>query len=83
MVVDCREVCEHVHKSVYGPRPSYGHLLTEHLTHNDFQGRAALSLILESALFCKDRKFTRRPPQGLFKVAVHPPRKEDSALIGT
>ena len=42
MVVDRREVCEHVCKSVYGPCPSYGHLLTESLTHGDFKGRAAL-----------------------------------------
>ena len=63
MVGDRSEVCDHVRKSVYGPRPSYGHLMTERLTHSDFQGHAA--------------------PQGLFKVAVHPPRKEDSALIGT
>ena len=49
MVADRREVCEHVRKSVYSPRPSYGHLLTERLTHGDFQGRAALALILESA----------------------------------
>ena len=49
MTVDRREVCEHVRKSVYSPRPSYGHLLTERLTHADFQGRAALALILESA----------------------------------
>ena len=48
MVVDRREVCEHVRKSVYGLRPSYGHLLTERLTHGDFHGRAALTLILES-----------------------------------
>ena len=47
MVVDHREVCEHVRKSVYGPSLSYGHLLTERLTHGDFQGRAALALILE------------------------------------
>ena len=40
VVVDRREVCEHVRKSVYGPCPSYGHLLTERLTH---------ALILESA----------------------------------
>ena len=31
-------------------------------------------------LFYKDREATGRPPQGLFNVAVHPPRKEDSAL---
>ena len=49
MVVDRREVCKHVRKSVYGPQPSYGHLLTEGMTHGDFQGCAALSLILESA----------------------------------
>ena len=49
MVVDRREVCEHVRKSVYGPRPSYGHLLTERLTLGDFQGRAGLALIHESA----------------------------------
>ena len=81
VVVDRREVCEHVRKTVYGPRPSYGHLLTESLTHSDFQGCAALALILESAsrhslkkwmlvLFYKDREPTWRPPQGLFKVAV-------------
>ena len=63
------------------------------MTHGDFQGRAALALILESASrhslkklmlisFYKDREATGRPPQGLFKVAVHPPRKEDSALMG-
>ena len=49
MVMDRREVCEHVRKSVYGPRPFYRHLLTEHLTHGGFQSRAALALILESA----------------------------------
>ena len=48
MVMDRRGVCEHIRKSVYGPRPSYGHLLTERLTHGDFQGSAALALILES-----------------------------------
>ena len=91
MVVDRREVCEHVRKSVYGPRPFYGHLLTERLAHGDSQGRAALPLILESAsqyslkkymliLFYKDREAIGRPSQGLFKVVVHPPRKEDSAL---
>ena len=90
MVMDRREVCKHVRKSVYSPRPSYGHLLTERMTHGDFQGCAALSLILESAsrhslkkliliLFYKDRVATGRPPQGLFKVAVLPPHKEDSA----
>ena len=30
-------------------------------------------------LFVKDREATGWPPQGIFKVAVHPPRKEDSA----
>ena len=94
MVMDRREVCEHVHKSVYSPRPSYGHLLTERLTHGDFQGRLVLALILESAswhslkgnmliLFYKHREATGRPPQGLLKEAVHPLGKEDSALLGT
>ena len=27
-----------------------------------------------------DREATGRPPQGVFKVAVHPPCKEDSVL---
>ena len=49
MVVDRREVCKHVRKSVYGPRPSYGHELTERLTHGHFQDRGALALILECA----------------------------------
>ena len=34
-------------------------------------------------LFYKDGEATGRPLQGLFKVAVNPPSKENSALIGT
>ena len=80
MVMDCREVCEHVRKSVYGPRPSYGHLLTKRLTHGDFQSCAGLSLILDSASrhsskklifhIYKDREATGRPHTGLFIAPV-------------
>ena len=94
MVVDCREVCEHVRKSVYGPRPSYRHLLTERLTHSESEGRATLALNLEGAsrhslknrmliLFYKVREATGRPPHGLFKVAVHPPPFAIFQNIGT
>ena len=40
------------------------------------------NMFANQSIFYKDRKATGRPPQGPFKVAVHPPPKEDSALIG-
>ena len=59
----------------YSPRLSYGHLLTERLTHGDFQGRAALALILESASRhalkkCESYSIRSvRPQEGLLKAS--------------